>query len=86
MGASKILIWGLNLVFNELYENELDARAFIVKPNEIQKMDVITILQKNHSVADIGTLVGEESVNMATNDVSSGMTQSSFLCVAFLGF
>jgi len=62
----------LNLIFNELYKNELDARAFIVKSKKIQKMDVIAILQKRHRVANMGTSTGEGSVNMAAERVSSG--------------
>ena len=30
----------LNLIFNEIHKNELDVRAFIVKPKEIHKMDI----------------------------------------------
>ena len=61
----------LNLVINELYKNELDARDFILKPKETQKMDVIAILQKYHQVASMGTSTGEESMNRATDGVSS---------------
>ena len=62
---------GLNLDFTELYKNELDAKAFIVKPQEIQKMDVIAILRKYHRVANMGTLMGEGSVNKVTDGISS---------------
>jgi len=42
------IVWGmqgfemrdLNLIFNEIHKNELDVRAFIVKPKEIHKMDI----------------------------------------------
>ena len=62
----------LNLVFNELYKNDLDARAFKVKPKEIQKMDLIAIIQKHHQSASMGTSVGEGSMTRATDGVSSG--------------
>ena len=43
----------LNLVFNEIYKNELDARAFMVKPKEIQRTDVIVIIHKHHHAANM---------------------------------
>ena len=39
------LRWGLSLVFTELYKNKLDVKSFIVKPQEIQMMEVIEILE-----------------------------------------
>jgi len=47
-------------VTNKLYKNELDARAFIVKPKEILKIDVIAIPQKHHRIVNMGISVGEE--------------------------
>ena len=57
--------------FTEHYKNELDAKAFIVKPQEIQKMNVIAILRKYHRVANMGTFMGEGSVNKVTDGISS---------------
>ena len=67
-------IWDgdLNLVFTELYKNELDVKAFIVKLQEILRMYIIAILWKNQRVTIIETSMGEESVNGAIDGNLSG--------------
>ena len=71
-GMQEFVMGDLSLVLTEVYKNELDVKAFIVKPQEIRKMDVITILPKYHWVANMETSIGEESVNEAMIDISSG--------------
>jgi len=52
----------LYVVFTELYENEHDAKAFIVKLKEMQRKAVLAILGKHHRMANMGTSFGEGSM------------------------
>lgn len=60
----------INLVFNELYKNELDAKAFIVKPQKVQKDEVVDILRKHGRMPMPESACHERTVNDVYGDES----------------
>jgi len=79
-GHEEFKMGDLKLVFNELYKNELDVNTFIVKPQEIQRMEVIEIIRKHDRVA-MRNLMGDGSVKGATDGSLSQEKLSSYLLV-----
>ena len=56
----------LDVVFTELYKNELDAKTFIVKPKEMQRKVVLAIIGKHCGMPNMGNSVGAGSVQGGT--------------------
>ena len=62
------IVWGmdgfemedLDVVFTELYKNEIDAKTFIVKPKEMQRKVVLAIIRKHCGMPNMGNSVGRE--------------------------
>lgn len=60
----------LNLVFNDLYKNELDAKTFIIKSQEVQKNEVVDLLRKYGRMPMLGSADHKRNINDICGDGS----------------